>query len=324
MEKQFSIHVGTLEQGLFTSSDKGETWKRPIFGDGVSIRALCVDPIKPYKIYAGSDNHGLFQSNNNGVTFEKNLTFPESRQIWSIAVDPSDSDTIYIGTRPGIYRSKDCGETWQDLPLNGVEECAVGIPRTTGIVIDPIDNKKIWAGAEVDGIFKSVDGGDSWNHFEDIGTGKSIYESDVHSVARNGNVTYAGTPFGLARTENEGETWDWHYFPSYLEEENAYCRAVVIKPDDLNVMYVATGDGIPGVIGGIQRTIDGGKSWERVKLPIEPKSVMYWISVHAKIPNVVVSGSLYGFIYISEDAGKNWIKIYKEFGELRAIAVSPN
>ena len=143
MEKQFSIHVGTLEQGLFTSSDKGETWKSHFFADGVSIRALCVDPIKPYKIYAGSDNHGLFQSNNNGVTFEKNLTFPESRQIWSIAVDPSDSDTIYIGTRPGIYRSKDCGETWQDLPLNRVEESSVIIPRTTGIVIDPLDSQKI-------------------------------------------------------------------------------------------------------------------------------------------------------------------------------------
>ena len=51
---------------------------------------------------------------------------------------------------------------------------------------------------------------------------------------------------------------------------------------------------------------------------------MYWISVQAQIPDVVAAGSLYGYVYLSEDAGDSWVKLVKEFGELRALAVSPN
>ena len=147
----------------------------------------------------------------------------------------------------------------------------------------------------------------------------------MHCVLRSGTTTYAGTPFGLAKTEDEGETWLWHEFPNYHPKDVvSYCRAVVVKPDDPDVMYVANGDTIPGVVGGVQRTIDGGTTWALVDLPVAPQSVIYWIAVNAQIPDVVVAISLYGYVYVSEDAGDTWHKLPKEFGEIRALAVTPN
>ena len=104
----------------------------------------------------------------------------------------------------------------------------------------------------------------------------------------------------------------------------SYCRGMAIKPDDPQVMFVGNGDSIPGVTGVIQRTIDGGATWQAAKLPVEPNSVVYWFGVHPDVQDVVVGASLYGYVYVSEDGGQTWTKLQKEFGEIRSVALTPN
>jgi photosystem II stability/assembly factor-like uncharacterized protein len=45
---------------------------------------------------------------------------------------------------------------------------------------------------------------------------------------------------------------------------------------------------------------------------------------HRELPDVVVAGSLYGYVYVTDDGGDNWQKLKKEFGEIRSVAVTPN
>ena len=61
-----------------------------------------------------------------------------------------------------------------------------------------------------------------------------------------------------------------------------------------------------------------------MNLPVEPNSVVYWLGNNAEIPNVVVAATLFGYVYVSTDAGDTWTKLHKEFGEIRSIAVTPN
>ena len=55
----------------------------------------------------------------------------------------------------------------------------------------------------------------------------------------------------------------------------------------------------------------------------EPNSTMYWFATHPADPDFVVANSLFGYVYISRDAGESWEKTEREFGEVRALAWVP-
>ena len=327
MEKDYTIAVGTVGGGLSVSPDGGDTWNRirdPLPSE-CNVRALTVYPDNPHRILAGSDV-GVFRSDDNGATWD-DLELPvDDIQIWSLAVDPVDPDTIFVGTRPDAFRSKNGGKSWEQLSLGVTNPCPVGIPRTTNVIVDPRDHRTVWAGIEVDGIYKSLDGGDSWVHLPELGP--DPFHGDIHGmVISPGRTTsiYATSPFGIATSTDEGESWEYHEFPKFHENDGrSYCRGVVLKPDDPDVMFVGNGDSIPGMTGAIRCSRDGGKTWEAAALPVEPNSVVYWFAVHPSIPDVIVAASLYGYVYVSDDGGESWGKLQKEFGEIRAVALTPS
>lgn len=327
MTQAYSILIGTVGQGLGVSDDCGETWtkiRQPIPGEA-NVRALFVYPDNPHRVLAGSDL-GIFRSEDNGSNWEKLDSPMEDLQIWSVTVDPTASDTIFAGTRPGGFRSRDGGKTWTELSMGVNMNCPIGTPRTTNMIVDPRDNRTIWAGVEVDGVYKSLDGGDSWLHLPDLGP--DPFHGDIHGMAIKrgaGSSVYCTSPFGIATSQDEGESWDYHYFPKFNEGDNrSYCRGVLMKADDPDVMFVGNGDFIPGMSGAVQRTKNAGQSWEPVSLPVEPNSVIYWLGTHPDRANVIVAASLFGYLYVSEDGGDTWRKLRKEFGEIRSVAVLPN
>jgi photosystem II stability/assembly factor-like uncharacterized protein len=327
MSQDFTLCVGTVGGGLSCSPDGGATWNRirnPIPSES-NVRALSVYPDNPHRILAGTDV-GLFRSDDAGETWAHIESMVAETQIWSVAVDPADSNTIFVGARPDAFRSRDGGKTWDQLSLGVTLPCPIGIPRTTNVIVDPRDRNTIWAGIEVDGVYKSFDGGDTWTHLPDLGP--DPFQGDIHGLALRtmpSSAVYATTPFGIATSTDEGESWDYHYFPKFRDsDQRSYCRGVMLKADDPNVIFVGNGDTIPGVTGAIQRSRDGGQTWEALPLPVVPNSVIYWFATHPEVPNVIAAASIYGYVYVSEDGGDSWQKREREFGEIRSLAVMPN
>ena len=300
----YSIFVGTVGQGLNISSDSGESWtkiRNPLPSE-CNIRALRTYPDNPHRVLAGSDGLGLYRTEDNGLTWD-NVDSPfADLQVWSVAVDPSDSDTIFAGTRPEGFRSRDGGRSWQKLDMGVNMDCPIGTPRTTNIIVDPRDSRTVWAGIEVDGVYKSLDGGDNWVHLPDLGP--DPFHGDIHGMALRGGdnpAFFCTSPFGIATSGDEGESWDYHYFPKFSEADaRSYCRGMVIKADDPQTMFVGNGDFIPGVTGAVQVTRDGGQSWDKADLPVEPNSVVYWLANNPEMPNVIAAASLFGYLYVSE------------------------
>lgn len=289
------------------------------------MRALKVYPDEPRRILAGSDV-GVYRSDDGGATWY-DLDLPaDDIQVWSLAVDPIDPDTIFAGTRPDAFRSKDGGKSWQQLSLGVTNPCPVGIPRTTNVIVDPRDHRTVWAGIEVDGVYKSLDGGDSWVHLPELGP--DPFHGDIHGIVVSpGRTTsiYATSPFGIATSMDEGESWDYHEFPKFHEDDGrSYCRGVALKADDPDVIFVGNGDSIPGLTGAIRCSRDGGKTWDAASLPVDPNSVVYWFATHPSIPEVIVATSLFGYVYLSGDGGESWEKLHKEFGEIRSVALTPS
>jgi photosystem II stability/assembly factor-like uncharacterized protein len=194
------------------------------------------------------------------------------------------------------------------------------------MIVDPRDHRTVWAGIEVDGVYKSLDGGDHWVHLPDLGP--DPFHGDIHGMALRVDrhaAVYCTSPFGIATSTDEGESWEYHEFPKFNPGDNrSYCRGMILKADDPNVIFVGNGDFIPGVTGAIRHSRDGGRSWDVAPLPVEPNSVIYWLATHPEAPNAIVAASLYGYVYTSDDGGESWSKLKKEFGEVRSLALTPN
>ena len=102
-----------------------------------------------------------------------------------------------------------------------------------------------------------------------------------------------------------------------------YARGIVVKPDEPHVLFAGCGETTTGETGAVLRSSDGGKTWATLPLPARPNATGWGLALHPADPNRIVAFTLFGEVYVSEDAGESWRKIAREFGEIRAAAWLP-
>ncbi len=324
MSGNFTICVGTVGSGAWTSADGGDSWRRVRSGlSGESrVYGLAVHPRAPHTVFAGAED-GIYRSGDGGQSFER-LDSPMNKiDVWKIAFDPADPDTIFAGTRPAaLFRSKDGGRRWTQLGVDMVEDCPnVGVPRVTALTVDPSDQRIVWAGVEVDGVRRSLDGGDTWTR-----VAGGLSDPDIHDVAvrggGNAKTVLTSTPREIFASTDKGESWQGLGVGKQFGLP--YCRGLALKADDPDTVFVATGDAAVGSTGAIQRSTDGGRSWQRAELPVEPNSPIWAFATNPADSGLVLACSHYGELYSSHDAGDSWKKLGREFTEIRALAWTPN
>jgi photosystem II stability/assembly factor-like uncharacterized protein len=188
------------------------------------------------------------------------------------------------------------------------------------MLVDPVDRNTVLAGVEIDGVYRSRDGGDTWAHVD-----SGITNPDIHGMAfspGDQETVLVSTPGEIFASQDQGETFQSLAVTSSFAMP--YCRWVAVKPDDPQVLFAANGDAAIGNTGTIQRSTDGGRSWETRPLPVEPNSPLWNFATHSADPNLILANSVYGELYRSPDGGDSWEKLKKEFTEVRALAWVPN
>jgi photosystem II stability/assembly factor-like uncharacterized protein len=323
MGKDFTICIGTLGQGIWRSTDGGDTWVRVRQGlySESAVRALAVHPRDPSVIYAGADS-GIYRSEDKGENWER-LDSPMNQvPIWALAIDPVDPNIVFAGTRPSaLFRSRDGGLKWEKLPVELAEECPnVVIPRVTALVVDPVDPNNIWAGIEVDGVRRSKDGGDTW----EVVTG-GITDPDIHNLAITlgpPKTLLTITPREVFSSTDDGVTWE----PVQVGGQVSipYCRGVAVKAGDPQVIYMGNGESAFGSLGALHRSRDRGRTWESLPLPVEPNGTIWNLAAHPADPDFLLASSVNGQVLFSADGGDSWVKFHREFGEVHALAWVPN
>ncbi len=323
MGRPFTICVGTVEQSIWRSPDGGDSWDRARLGryPQNDVRALAVHPQEPNIVYAGTDS-GVYRSENSGATWEHLSSPMNSMHTWSLAIDPIVPDTIFAGTKPSaVFRSQDGGQKWEKLSLELADECpAVIIPQVTALSIDPEDHRTISAGIEVDGVRRSTDGGDTWTT-----TANGLDDPDIHDIAvagGNGKAVLVTTPSEIFSTTDGGESW--HGLGVKKQFPYSYTRTINIKEDNPKTIFVGHGQPSSPTTGSVQRSKDGGETWETLPLPIEPNSYIISLATHPSDPNLVIAASIFGQLFRSADGGDSWEKVRQEFSEVRSVVWMPS
>ena len=327
MAKNFTIIVGTVGQGIIRSEDAGENWQRAGINSGLHsdalVRTVVNHPQNPQKVFAGTEK-GLYKSSNAGKDWELVDSILTNNCVWSLAIDKSDPSTMYAGTGTpdpsSIFRSSDGGKTWEERPVEVAKECpAVGVPRVTGIAIDPDNRQDIWVGFEVDGVRRSTDGGDTW---EKVAT--SIPNLDVHNVAVSSGppkTVVVVVNNDVYTSQDGGQEWEAvgikNVFPM------TYPRGILVKPDDPQTIFITIGDTTPGSTGAIMRSTDTGKTWSSLPLPVQPNTAMWVVNTQPFDSQLMFAGSRYGYLYRSDDGGESWEKIWREFSEISSVTWIP-
>ena len=317
--------VAAASGGVWKTINSGATWT-PVFDKegSYSIGAIVLDPKNPLTVWVGtgennsqrsvSYGNGVYRSDDGGKTW-KNVGLKASEHIGRIAIDPKDSETVYVaaqgplwgpGGDRGLFKTTDGGKTWKKI-LSISENTGV-----TDVVIDPQNPETVYAasyqrrrhmwtlinGGPESALYKSTDGGAIWNKLKaglpttDLGRiGLAI--SPVDSNVIYATVEAGDRKGGIFRSNDRGGSWERR---NEFDAGAMYYARVVADPRNVDRIYIMN--------VFLMVSDDGGKTLRR--LGEKSKHVdnhEIWIDPHDNDHYLVGCD---GGVYESYDRGANW------------------
>ncbi|HYL35833.1 MAG TPA: hypothetical protein VEV17_07975 [Bryobacteraceae bacterium] len=258
--------------GIRKSTDGAATWTRSSVGlRGLNIWAFAVDPQDTSKVYAATGS-GIFKTTNSGASWSEANSglsageFGGSMHPGSLAIDPQNPDTLYVGIfGGGIFKTTDGGASWSYSGLGGngnFDQSLVVDPRNPGTLYAAgfSSGTSPTAIEESSHVFKSTDGGATWEPKGSFPTLISLVTMDP----QDSSTLYAANSWDgrtIFKSQDGGETWSPLATPpgfAMLAEEAPDILVLQVDPQDPQTIYA--GGGLSGLI----KTTDGGDSWEAV------------------------------------------------------------
>lgn len=317
------LYVGTIGMSTWTSADLGASLTRHWSSTGLfsesRVWALSSHPKVPNEILCGSDS-GIYAFDRTASKWTHLPSPMDGFNVWSLAHHPSDPEIVLAGITPSaVFRSEDRGRTWTKASGDFAPTCrAVGKPRVTQISFDPADPDTVFASIEIDGIWRSRDGGKNWARVVN-----GMVSDDGHGVTivrKNGTrVLFATTNQGLHVSDDDGENWKKKELPTPWP----YTRVVRQRADGSGVIFVGNGDDVPGSTGVLLRSRDYGETWEDAKLPGGTDSTVWTIATNPADPKLIFVSTCFGKYFRSSDGGETFEKLPRELGETRTMIWLP-
>lgn len=247
-------------------------------------------------VLCASASGGVFKSTNGGMTWEAIFDRYGAGSIGSVTMHQANPDIIWVGTGESANR-----------------------------------NSSGWG----DGIYKSVDGGKSFQH---MGLKSTHHIAQIAVHPTDENIAYAAAvghlwgwsgERGLFMTEDGGQSWQ-KLTNGLPNDGKTGCTEIIMHPENPNILFAGYYQRLRepywytsgGPNGGIFKSMDGGKTWEKISSGLPTGDTgMIDISICRKYPNIMVAaveadenlpeGVPGSGVYRSDDGGESWTFLYK-------------
>jgi photosystem II stability/assembly factor-like uncharacterized protein len=299
------LFVGALGTGIYRTDDQGDQWRPASQGlRGCSVNALAFDPHDPDRVYAGCWGAGFYISQDGGANWAAVPNRLSDQFVNCLATDPVNSGILYAGiSGNGIYMSSDSGIQWTSINSgldNRYVRCMAVDPQNPTTIYAGFDNRA----SQVGGIFKSTNGGTSWQRLLSSG---SVYGLAIDPFDSANLFAYLSGE-GLVRSQNHGEFW------TYVTIDVEYLVVPVVAFHPFN-----QGELFAGVYGyGLFRSTDGGDSWGQVDDGLDK---IYDIVVDPVNPTVICASGI-GGIRLSQDGGSTWNSVHSGLTDLEVSSLA--
>ncbi len=274
---------------------------------GGSVYCLASDPATPSTLYAGTA-HGVYKSLDGGETWTLASAGLPDERVQTIAIDPTNSQTLYIGTitpngvqSVGVFKSTDGAATWTPVNVGLIDPLTLAEPvDIEALAIDPSNPGTILAGSRFSEIYKSVDGAATWTPVTLGGFNVSLEVAAFSfDPAHSGTVLAASTQ-GLLISTDDGDDW-----ASYGDAPIAfYCLAR--DPTNPAIIYAGNQQG-----SGIAKSSNNGANWLTANndLPIDATGafpIILGLAVDPSNSSTVYAATYGDGFFRSVDAGSHW------------------
>jgi len=325
--KPLTFYQGTTGGGVWLTTDAGEAWEN--VSDGhfhvSSIGAVEVALSDPNVVYVGTGSAGIrgnvqtgkgvYRSTDGG----RSWTFAgleDAGLIGRIRVHPQDPDLAYAAVlghafgkneERGVFRTLDGGESWEKVLFLSDSVGAVDLamnPENPRILYAGMwrAERKPWTlidASEDGGLYRTTDGGDSWEKLTDglpqgltgrIGVTVSAADPDRVWAIVNAHDPHGG----VYRSDDAGDSWTRVNRDRRLRQRHWYYSHIVADPGDENTVYAMN--------TGLYRSIDAGESWESIRVP---HGDVHDLWINPDNPDIMVVAND-GGAQVSMNAGESW------------------
>ncbi|MBT6035955.1 MAG: hypothetical protein HOJ34_02515 [Kordiimonadaceae bacterium] len=332
-----TYYMGSMG-GVWKTSNAGRTWENVSDGSfgTASVGSVDVSPTdpnvvvvgmgeSPYRHVASSYGDGVYLSTDAAKTW-KHIGLKDARQISSVKVDPKDPNTILVAVQGspweptetrGVYKTTDAGENWERVLFSNENSGAIDMkldPNNSRIIYASLwdQNRKPWgmrSGGPGSGLYKSLDGGDTWNEITNglpdyLGkmaiTPSGAQDGLVYALVEAGDDEKTGEDSGLYKSTDGGENWSHVTENRQLVSRSWYYMHLYADPNNADTIY--------SLNAPLMKSTDGGKSWSRISTP-HGDHHGHWINPDNSNNQINAND---GGATITFDGGKSWTSIHNQ------------
>lgn len=321
-----TFYMGATGGGVWKSTDYGVSWNNvsdKYFATG-SIGAIRAAPTNSNIVFVGTGSDGIrsnvitgkgvYKSTDAGKTWS-HMGLEKVGQIGAVEIHPTDPNTVFVAamgqafqpnTERGVFKTTDGGSTWEKVLFHSDTVGAVDIefaPNNPSIVYAALyrGERRPWTiisgGFQAGGIYKSKDGGKTWEK-KTAGLPQGLIgKIDLAVSAADPLRLYAviEAPVkeqGLYRSDDQGETFVHVSSNEDLVNRPFYYINVDVNPQNASDVFSQANPGI--------RSKDGGKTWTEINPPhgdnhdlwINPNDSLIWIQSNDGGVNVTTNGGI--------------------------------
>lgn len=322
-----TYYMGTTGGGIWKTTDDGITWKN--VSDGFlktgTVGDIAVSESNPNIVVAGMGEHaargvmtsmgnGVYKSTDGGKTW-KHMGLEFTRHISDVIIHPTNPDIIFVAAQGaqfgpteerGVYRSTDGGQNWEKVLYldenTGASSLSMDMKNPLILYAAMWQHRRYpWtmeSGGKMTGLFKSTDGGDTWDKMKE-GLPKEMGKSGISVSRANPERVFAvieaeGEKGGVYRSDDAGKSWKQVNKNRVNIARSWYYMEIFADPQDENRVYVLNAP--------VMKSIDGGKSFTNVPTPHGDNHDLW---IHPGNNNIMINSND-GGANVSNNGGKSW------------------